>query len=87
MKRGPQGRYSREFREAATLHYLNIIGNKATPSQIARLMVRKPNTVAYILTRMGKKGLVKQTKDAGRRNLVRVRIMAKGRKHFVALRK
>ena len=72
--------YKITFREATTLFYLDSIGNKATPSQLARMMVRKPNTVVYILTRMEKKGLVKQTKDATRKNLVRVKIMAKGKK-------
>ena len=58
------------------------IGDKATPADISRQMLREPHSVSELLERMRKDGLVTKTKDLERKNLVRVRLTEKGRELF-----
>ena len=44
------------------LETIRVLGENATQSDIARLMVRKQNTVSDMLYRLGKKGFVKKEK-------------------------
>jgi DNA-binding MarR family transcriptional regulator len=67
---------------AAALLVIKTIGDKATPAEIARLMVRKPHSVSGLLSRMEKAKLIKRTKDLHRKNLVRVSITEKGEEAY-----
>jgi len=67
---------------AAALLVIKTIGDKATPAEISRLMVRKPHSVSGLLSRMEKAKLIKRTKDLHRKNLVRVSITEKGEEAY-----
>ena len=67
---------------AAALMVIKTIGEKATPAEIARLMVRKPHSVSGLLSRMEKAKLINRTKDLHRKNLVRVSITEKGEEAY-----
>jgi DNA-binding MarR family transcriptional regulator len=75
-------RYGISAIEAGTLWVIQVIGEKATPAQITRWLLREPHTVTELLNRMVKKGLVTKTKDLERRNLIRVSITEKGRQAY-----
>jgi len=70
------------IRESATLHAISSIGPDATPTVIARWIYRKPHTVAAILQRMQKRGLVKLHKDRHVKNLVRISLTEEGKKSY-----
>jgi DNA-binding MarR family transcriptional regulator len=63
---------------AAALLVIKSIGDKATPAQISRWMVRKPHSISGLLARMERIGLITKTKDLHKKNLVRVSITEKG---------
>ena len=58
-----------------------ILTKKENISQkeIARLVLKEPHSVSSIIDRMVIKGLVKKTKDAKQKNLVRISLTKKGR--------
>jgi DNA-binding MarR family transcriptional regulator len=68
--------------EAGVLWVIQAIGEKATPAEITRWLLREPHTVSELLSRMEKEGLVTKTKDLERKNLVRVSITEKGRQAY-----
>jgi DNA-binding MarR family transcriptional regulator len=68
--------------EAAALFVIQAIGERATPAEITRWLLREPHTVTELLHRMEKGGLVTKTKDLERKNLVRVSITEKGRQAY-----
>ena len=55
------------------------LGEKATPSKLARCLFREPHSVSEHVERMKKAGLVKKVSDLAKRNLVRVELTDKGR--------
>ncbi len=72
-------RYRISTIEAAVLFSVQSIGDKATPAEISRWLLRKPHSVSGLLKRMEKKGLIRKTKDLTRKNLVRVSLTEKGK--------
>jgi len=68
--------------EAAVLFIVQTLGNKVTPIEISRWLLREPHTVSGILSRMAKKGLVRKTKDLHKKNLVRVSLTGKGEQAY-----
>jgi len=68
--------------EAGVLFAIQAIGERATPAEITRWLLREPHTVSELLNRMEKEGLVTKTKDLERKNLVRVSITEKGRQAY-----
>lgn len=74
--------YGITTRQAAVLHATQLIGNKATPAEIARRTLRQPHTVSGILSRMEEDGLLRKVKDLDRKNMVRIAITEKGRKAY-----
>jgi DNA-binding MarR family transcriptional regulator len=70
------------FIEVGVLVVIQAIGEKATPSEISRRILREPHSVSALLNRMEKKGLVRKTQDLDRKNLVRVSITEKGRQAY-----
>ncbi|MCX8125855.1 MAG: MarR family winged helix-turn-helix transcriptional regulator, partial [Dehalococcoidia bacterium] len=69
-------------RQAATLHLINMLGEKAMPSLIARLEMRQPHTVCHIMQTMEKQGLIERHHDLDRGNKVRAVLTDKGRKVY-----
>lgn len=64
--------------ESAALFIIQAIGDKATPAEISRWLVRERHSVSELVSRMEKEGLVRKEKDLDRRNLVRVVLTEKG---------
>lgn len=75
-------RYGMSAAEAAVLFVIQAIGERATPTEITRWLLREPHTVSELLSRMEKEGLVTKTKDLERKNLVRVAITEKGQQAY-----
>ena len=75
-------RYSISPRQVAVLATIKAIGDKATPAEISRRLVRESHSVGGILDRMEKQGLIRRDKDLERRNLVRVSITEKGQQVY-----
>ena len=68
--------------EAAVLSVVHFLGNRVTPAEISRWLLREPHTVSGILNRMEKKRLVRKTKDSERKNRVRVTLTEKGQQAY-----
>jgi len=49
--------------QAQVLFVAQALGNKSTPAEIARILIRQPHTVSVIINRMENKGLIKKVKD------------------------
>jgi DNA-binding MarR family transcriptional regulator len=71
-------RYGLTTRQAGILRHVHVLGDKATPTAIARTTYREPTTVSAILTRMEKQGLVRRVKDRRKKNEVRICLTRKG---------
>ncbi len=71
--------YGISVEEASVLAVLNAIGDKATPTDVSRWMIREHHSVLGMIGRMEKKGLVTKAKDLDRKNMVRITITEKGR--------
>ena len=61
---------------------IQALGDKATPGEISRWLLRKPNSVSEFLQRMEKDGLIERYQDPRRRNVVRVKLTENGMKAF-----
>ena len=75
-------RYGITAMEAAVLHVVQTIGDRATPAEISRWILREPHSVSGLLNRMVKRGLVKKTKDLEWKNLIRVTATEKGKEAY-----
>ena len=64
--------------QAFVLFIIQAIGSEATPAEIARWMLRRPNTISDLLDRMEQAGLIRRTRDLERKNMIRVTITEKG---------
>jgi DNA-binding MarR family transcriptional regulator len=66
-------------RQAAMMFMILTLGEKATPSELARCLFREPHSISELVERMEKAGLVRKVSDLARKNLVRVELTDKGR--------
>jgi DNA-binding MarR family transcriptional regulator len=71
-------KYGFSVEESGILHVIQIAGGNATPAKIARYIIRKPNSVSRIVSRMEKKGLVRKSNDSKLKNQVRITLTDKG---------
>ncbi|MBI4284999.1 MAG: winged helix DNA-binding protein [Chloroflexi bacterium] len=71
--------YGISVREAGVLYVIDMLGQKATPTEIARWFIQEPHSVSELVSRMEKRDLVRKAKDLARRNLVRVELTDKGK--------
>jgi DNA-binding MarR family transcriptional regulator len=74
--------YNINLRQAAALHLITVLKEKATPTFIARLEMRQPHTVCHILQTMENQGLVIRRHDLDRKNKVRAALTEKGKKAY-----
>ncbi len=72
-------KYNTSIWRSAVLVRIEALGDKATPAQISRWLLREPHSTSELLTRMEKEGLVKRVKDLDKKNMVRVVMTEKGR--------
>ena len=69
--------------EAGILFALREIGNKPTPADISRWLIREPHGISLTVNRMAKRGLVRKTRDTERKNLVRLEMTEKGQEAYL----
>jgi DNA-binding MarR family transcriptional regulator len=65
-------------RQAALMFMIINLGNKATPSELARHLFREPHSISELVERMEKAGLVRKVGDLEKKNLVRIELTEKG---------
>jgi MarR family transcriptional regulator, organic hydroperoxide resistance regulator len=75
-------RYGLSPEQTGLLFVVRALGDKATPAELSRHLLRQPHTVSALIDRMAKGGLVKKVKDLERKNLVRVLITEKGQSAY-----
>ncbi len=75
-------RYGVSPEQVGVLFIVQSLGNRATPSEISRFIVRQPHTVSALIERMEEKGLIKKFHDLDKKNLVRVSLTEKGQKVY-----
>jgi DNA-binding MarR family transcriptional regulator len=68
--------------QVVILFVVQLMGNKATPSEISRYILRQPHTVSALIERMAKKGFINKSHDLEKKNLVRVSLTEKGKKAY-----
>lgn len=75
-------KYGISATKASALFNIQAIGYKATPSEIARHLLRESHSVSTILSRMEKQGLIRKVNDLDRKNMVRVYLTDKGQQVY-----
>ena len=68
--------------QASMLFVVNALGNRATPAELGRWLFQASQSIAGILNRMEKQGLLNRVKDLEKKNQVRVVLTEKGREAF-----
>ena len=68
--------------KSTVLLSLQVIGDKATPSQISRWLFREPHSISELISKMERDGLVRKIKDLDRKDQVRVVLTEKGREVY-----
>ncbi len=66
------------IRQSTVLVLLEKLGDKATPAEISRWVIREPHTISDFLKRMERDGLIRRVKDLKRKNMIRVEVTEKG---------
>jgi DNA-binding MarR family transcriptional regulator len=66
-------------RQAAMMFMILTLGEKATPSELARSLFREPHSISELVERMAKVGLVRKVSNLARKNSVRIELTDKGR--------
>lgn len=67
---------------SGVLVFSQLLGNRATPAELARWLTKEPHNLSQLMARMEKKGLLTKTKDLPRKNQVRVELTSKGRQAY-----
>jgi DNA-binding MarR family transcriptional regulator len=75
-------RYGVSPEQVGVLFIVQALGNRATPSEISRFIMRQPHTVSALIERMEEKGFIKKVHDLDKKNLVRVSLTEKGQKVY-----
>jgi len=68
--------------QSAMLWMIDRLGSRATPTEIARRLLREPASISNILGRMEKQGLISRVNDIRRYNQVRFKLTEDGRKKY-----
>jgi DNA-binding MarR family transcriptional regulator len=71
--------YGLTVMDAGLLFFIDYLGDKATPAELSRWVLRKHHTVVAQLNRMEKKGLITSTKGIIQKNVITVNLTEKGR--------
>ena len=66
----------------AVLFVVKSTNGSASPSEIARQLVRRRHTVWALLNHMERKGLIRKTKDVPRKGMLRISITKEGENVF-----
>jgi len=68
--------------QSFVMFIIQSLGDKATPTEISRIIVRKPHTVTGLLNRMEYKDLIKRHRHPDNRAMVRLELTEKGLKYY-----
>lgn len=68
--------------QSGVLYMVKALGDRANPSNIARVLFREPTTVSNTLIRMEKEGLIKRSKDPKRKSRVRISLTKEGERAY-----
>jgi len=66
--------------QAQVLFIAQASGNKTTPTEIARLIVRRHHSVSALVNRMADKGLIRKVKNQQHKNWMKIIVNGKGEK-------
>ena len=67
------------YAEFALLGMVEWLGGSATPAELARWLMRRPQSISELLTRMESRGLAKRTRSRKNKKLRTVVLLPKGR--------
>ena len=70
--------YNIANRSSMVLWVIRVLGDKATPSEIAKRLLREPHSVSEYLDRMENSGLIRKVRDLKKKSMVRIEITEKG---------
>jgi len=76
------GKHGLTIVQAGILFSVQLLGQRATPAELARWQAREPHTISGVLNGMVRKGLVKKVKDLHHKNMVRVAMTEKGKRIY-----
>lgn len=68
--------------QASVLFVVNALGKRATPAELGRWLFQTSQSIAGILNRMERLGLLKRVKDLDKKNQMRIVLTKKGREAF-----
>jgi len=68
--------------QADVLHALKTANEPVTPSKLSRWLYREPHSISGLINRMEEQGLVRKSKDLGKKNLVRVTLTKEGEQAY-----
>lgn len=68
--------------QIAILFAAQALGNRTTPAEISRFLLREPHTISITLSKMERDGLITKVKDLDRKNLIRIALTDKGREAY-----
>ena len=71
-------RYGLTVPKDAVLRIIHVLGEKASPAEISRWMIREDHSVSEILNRMEEDGLVRKSKISGQKKGIRVTLTERG---------
>ena len=72
-------KYKVSANTAAVLQCIMSLGNRATPAQIARWLIREPQSISGILNRIEKRGMITRSVDPHRKNVLRISLTEIGK--------
>ena len=64
--------------QIGVLLVVQLLGEKATPAEVSRWLLREAQSISEILVKMEKEKLLKRVKDLKRKNMIRVVLTEKG---------
>jgi DNA-binding MarR family transcriptional regulator len=67
------------YAEYAVLGMIEWLGGSAIPAELARWLMRRPQSISELITRMEGRGLVKRTRSAENKKIRKVVLLPKGR--------
>jgi len=68
--------------QADVLHALKTADEPVTPSKLSRWLYREPHSISGLINRMEEQGLVRKSKDLGKKNMVRVTLTKEGEQAY-----
>jgi MarR family transcriptional regulator, organic hydroperoxide resistance regulator len=74
--------YGITIRQSALIYAVKALGDSATPSAIARLLLREPASASNLISRMEKDGYLERFQNEKRKNQVLVVLTKKGEEAF-----